>query len=203
MSRRRIVVAGIGLVALAAWVGGAMGKYASDDPEAAGRDFRLSERSGVASALDESQASGIRVTGSLGTGFDCRPMAPPAAAAGKNQLLTRAGERSESDAAPAVALPTAFAFGAARPNPVDRATTLSFDLPVASLVTLETFDLRGRRVIAAQAEELGPGRYQRTWKGLDDGGRALAPGVYLVRIEATALDGRPGLRAVRKLMLLR
>jgi len=203
MSRRGIVVASMGVVALACWCSGAMGKYATDTPDMPGPELRLSARSGIASALEETRAQEIGMTGSLGLGFDCIPMGPAGSRSGRAAILEAGNGRSDAAAPASIPPPTVFAFGAPFPNPVERGTTLSFDLPVSSRVTIETFDLGGRRVAAARPEELGAGRYQRTWNGMDDAGRALPRGIYLVRMQATRPDGHLGLSAVRKLLLLR
>ena len=55
--------------------------------------------------------------------------------------------------------------------------------PLAAPVRLAAFDIAGRhvRLLASGPKEAGP--HQVTWDGLDDGGRRLGPGVYLVRLQ--------------------
>lgn len=79
----------------------------------------------------------------------------------------------------------ALALRAPQPNPARGSVSLSFDLPAAGRVALSVHDVGGRlvRTIAA-GERLASGRHERSWDGRDDGGRAVAPGVYLVRLQA-------------------
>ena len=43
-------------------------------------------------------------------------------------------------------------------------------------------DLRGRRLATLTDEQYSAGRHTVTWHGIDDGGRALPSGTYLVRL---------------------
>jgi hypothetical protein len=72
------------------------------------------------------------------------------------------------------------------PNPFNPATTIRYDLPAASRVSLEVFDILGRRVSVMVNEEQRPGRHTAIF----DGSR-YASGVYLYRIVAVPLDGQP------------
>ncbi|MBK8167172.1 MAG: T9SS type A sorting domain-containing protein [bacterium] len=78
----------------------------------------------------------------------------------------------------------AFAVAAA-PNPCNPRTTITFDLPQAGRATVTVFDARGRRVRRLHHGQLGAGLQALPWTGDDDDGRAVAAGVYLVRV-ATA-----------------
>lgn len=75
-----------------------------------------------------------------------------------------------------------LALHRAVPNPFNPRTTLSFTLPVAGTTRLEIYDLRGRRVRSLVSSSLDAGPHQRLWNGLDDAGRAVASGVYTVRL---------------------
>ncbi len=70
------------------------------------------------------------------------------------------------------------------PNPFNPMTNLQFSLAVEARVSLRIFDARGHLVRTVVAGEvLAAGEHRRRWLGLDDGGRAVASGVYLVLIE--------------------
>jgi hypothetical protein len=76
------------------------------------------------------------------------------------------------------------------PNPCNPRTTVQLDLPLggAGRCELALYDLRGRRVATLHRGPLaGAGPHAFSWDGTDDGGRALASGVYLARAVA---DGR-------------
>jgi hypothetical protein len=71
-----------------------------------------------------------------------------------------------------------LALAGVRPNPATRALAVAFSLPDAAPARLEAFDLLGRRVAAREVGPLGGGSHEVR---LGDG-RALAPGVYLLRL---------------------
>ncbi len=74
---------------------------------------------------------------------------------------------------------------AAGPNPFRAGTRISFAVPRPGRVRLSVHDVRGRRV-ADLWNGPGPaaGRHTVRWDGRDTGGRAVAPGVYFLRLEA-------------------
>lgn len=84
------------------------------------------------------------------------------------------------------------------PNPFNPSTTITYGLPSRSLVRLEIFNLLGQRITALVESEQSGGSHSVVWNAL------VASGVYICRLEATALDN-PANRflQVQKLMLLR
>ncbi len=80
---------------------------------------------------------------------------------------------------PASHLPTEFALAPPAPNPATAEALMRFDLPEATDVTIEVFDLVGRRVTTPMDARLEAGRHSAR---LDAG--ALAAGVYVVRMRA-------------------
>jgi flagellar hook assembly protein FlgD len=51
-------------------------------------------------------------------------------------------------------------------------------------VTLEVFDVGGRRVRVLASETQEAGLHERAWDGTDDGGQVLPAGIYWTRLEA-------------------
>ena len=145
-------------------------------------------------------AAGWPAPGILGLGFDRQPMRAVDDVA---QERVSRSDRPSTTSAAEIAPPLAFAFGQAVPTPFERSTQLSFNLPTTSRIRIESYDVHGREVRGALSEELGPGRYQRTWEAVDESGRTLSPGTYLVRIEASAVSGSQRFTMVRKLLLMR
>jgi endonuclease/exonuclease/phosphatase family metal-dependent hydrolase len=86
-------------------------------------------------------------------------------------------------------LPTAFALLGGAPNPFVASTSIGFDLPRRSLVTIDVFDLAGRRVRALVSAPQPAGRRRVEWDGRDDAARVLPAGVYLVRMRTEGFSG--------------
>jgi hypothetical protein len=92
--------------------------------------------------------------------------------------------------------PLSFALYQNQPNPFGTHTQIHFDLPEASQVRLEIFDLQGRLVRRLVDAHFAAGRWSAEWDGTSDkGGRSLA-GVYFYRIQAGLNRGQ------RRLVLL-
>lgn len=72
-----------------------------------------------------------------------------------------------------------------RPNPFNPRTTIEFELPAASGIRLTVFDMTGklvRRLVDGDRMPAGP--HAVDWDGRNEGGRTVAAGVYLYRLEA-------------------
>ncbi|MBT4497741.1 MAG: hypothetical protein HOC74_08470 [Gemmatimonadetes bacterium] len=80
--------------------------------------------------------------------------------------------------------PAAFILHANMPNPFNPETTIRFELPRASVVKLEVFDVLGQRVRTLVAEALPAGMHQVVWDGRSERGAAVGNGLYLYRLEA-------------------
>ncbi|HMB70945.1 MAG TPA: FlgD immunoglobulin-like domain containing protein [bacterium] len=79
---------------------------------------------------------------------------------------------------------TELSLEPARPNPFGAGISTAFTLPRAGYATLEVFDVRGRRVRRLLRDWMEAGRHAATWDGKNDGGAAVADGVYVLRLEA-------------------
>ncbi|GAB5518697.1 MAG: hypothetical protein RhofKO_09480 [Rhodothermales bacterium] len=77
-----------------------------------------------------------------------------------------------------------FRLEAAYPNPFQARTTLTFAIDTPSTVTLEVFDVLGRRVRTLTNAGYDMGVHRMAWDGTDDAGQPTSPGVYLYRIQA-------------------
>jgi hypothetical protein len=107
-----------------------------------------------------------------------------------------ASTRSTAPVAKSTILPVAFALHQNRPNPFHGSTTIHFDLPFASPVRLEVFDMQGRRVRTLADGAFAAGFQSVPWDQRNSSGRLMKPGVYLYRLQAGAF------RAQRKMVLL-
>lgn len=70
------------------------------------------------------------------------------------------------------------------PNPFSTETTVRFAVPTASPVSLQVFDVTGRKVATLVDRAMDAGAHSVVWNGRDDSGSAVATGVYLVRLQA-------------------
>jgi photosystem II stability/assembly factor-like uncharacterized protein len=68
------------------------------------------------------------------------------------------------------------------PNPFRESTEISFSLGHGSEVSLEIYDLAGRRVRSLESGDMGPGDHRLRWDGRNDAGRRVASGVYFARL---------------------
>lgn len=89
-----------------------------------------------------------------------------------------------SDALEAATVPTTFALHANVPNPFNPETTIRFDLPQASRVALEVYDMLGQKVRTLVDQPLSAGAHQVRWDGRNTAGSSVASGVYFYRIQA-------------------
>ncbi len=64
------------------------------------------------------------------------------------------------------------------PNPFNPSTTIEFDLPSKSLVSLKIFNILGEVVITLMNQELTAGKYRFNWDS-----RQAASGTYFYRLE--------------------
>ncbi|MEZ5066897.1 MAG: S8 family serine peptidase [bacterium] len=88
---------------------------------------------------------------------------------------------------PVTSLPTALALAAPRPNPASGPFSLAFDVPAdAGHVTLDVYDLGGRRVARLVDGSVEAGRHTARWDGQDQTGLSAAAGVYFARLQAGA-----------------
>ena len=89
-------------------------------------------------------------------------------------------------------VPLSFALRPAHPNPFNPTTVISYQLPVASLVKLEIFDISGRWVGNLVNGWRDEGVHQVAWDAA-----GMASGIYFYRIKAGDFS------AVRKVLLIK
>ena len=78
-----------------------------------------------------------------------------------------------------------FALRQNRPNPFSKTTTIQFDLPRESAVSLRIFDVQGRMIRAlAAGGRYGPGTWSLGWDRSTQSGREAPAGVYFYRLNA-------------------
>jgi hypothetical protein len=102
-------------------------------------------------------------------------------------------------AAPSTATPVRIVeLANPHPNPFNPSVEIAFSLWEAGPVSLNIFDVRGRRLRRLLDGAVhAAGQYWYNWDGKDDLGRELPSGVYFCRIEALGTD------ATKKMTLLK
>jgi hypothetical protein len=99
-------------------------------------------------------------------------------------------------------IPEEYALHQNFPNPFNPSTTIKFDLPEASRVTMTVYDVLGRRLFLANGQ-FAAGRYGQLWDGRNSNGIPLASGVYFCRLEAQSLVSQRNLKSVMKMVLMK
>lgn len=124
----------------------------------------------------------LGATAAIGSGFWHASAAAPTGVAADQEL----------------ALPKVFRLHQNSPNPFNPRTSVPFDLPEpATRVTVRVYDVAGRAVATLVNSAMPAGRHSVIWTGDDDGGRAVASGIYYCVLET------PNQRATSKLTLVR
>ncbi|HSQ77010.1 MAG TPA: T9SS type A sorting domain-containing protein, partial [Bacteroidota bacterium] len=95
-------------------------------------------------------------------------------------------------------VPVQFALHQNFPNPFNPSTTIRFDLPAASRVSIVVYDVTGREVASLVQGEYGAGSYSTT---LD--ASQMASGVYFYRMMAFGGNGGAPFVSTNKLLLLK
>ena len=102
------------------------------------------------------------------------------------------------------ALPQGFALGANYPNPFNPSTVIPYQLPTATHVRLDVFNVLGQHVATLVDEERQAGFHAAKWDATDAAGQAMAAGVYFYRLTVSGgqqtermvlIDGQAGIGA--------
>ncbi len=91
-----------------------------------------------------------------------------------------------------------FALETNHPNPFNPTTQISYALPEASVVTLEVFDVSGRKVSVLVKKSQEQGWHYATF----DGG-TLPSGIYIYRISATGMESGKRFTQAKRMLLVK
>ncbi|PJA54891.1 MAG: hypothetical protein CO167_01285, partial [Candidatus Marinimicrobia bacterium CG_4_9_14_3_um_filter_48_9] len=81
-------------------------------------------------------------------------------------------------------IPDVFALHQNYPNPFNPTTTIRYDLPEATDVTIMVYNMLGQRVATLVNSHQNAGYYSLRWNGQTNNGSQIASGIYLYRIQA-------------------
>jgi hypothetical protein len=79
--------------------------------------------------------------------------------------------------------PSEFDLSQNYPNPFNPSTKIEFTLAKSGFVTLQIYDILGRKVRTLVSEELSSGYKSVIWDGKNDDGEAVASGVYFYQLK--------------------
>jgi hypothetical protein len=90
------------------------------------------------------------------------------------------------------------------PNPFNPSTTIQYDLPKQSIVTLKVYSLLGQEVATLVNDNQAAGYHQVVWMGQNNVGKQASSGVYIIRIFAKS-DSKESetFTQVKKMILLK
>lgn len=94
-------------------------------------------------------------------------------------------------------LPTEFLLEASYPNPFNPVTHCNYHIPANTHVRIAVYDALGKEVKVLTDEKHCPGVYSVQWDGTDAHHAAVASGIYILRLDASAYH------AQNKVMLIR
>ena len=81
-------------------------------------------------------------------------------------------------------IPEEFKLEQNYPNPFNATTTIAYQLPIASDVSMKIYNLLGQTVYTQYIIDQRPGYYHYTWQGMDNTGHGLPSGLYIYQIKA-------------------
>lgn len=94
-------------------------------------------------------------------------------------------------------LPVSYSLSQNFPNPFNPTTSIEFSLPHSGYVTMDVFDIRGRKVTTLISEDMAAGVKRVDWDGRDHTGNEVASGVYFYRLRVNEFS------QTRKMLLLK
>ncbi|UCH63940.1 MAG: T9SS type A sorting domain-containing protein [Fidelibacterota bacterium] len=80
--------------------------------------------------------------------------------------------------------PAAFALRGPYPNPFNPVSTIQYDLPQATYVSLTIYNILGREVVRLVDDYMEPGYHYTQWNGRNQLGHSVPSGIYIARLVA-------------------
>jgi uncharacterized delta-60 repeat protein len=92
--------------------------------------------------------------------------------------------------------PVSYFLSQNYPNPFNPTTTIEYQLPKASKVTMKVYDILGREVATLVDDEVKSGYHTATFDGLKH-----ASGIYFVRMTAQGSDAKPYIKTMKIVLM--
>jgi hypothetical protein len=100
-------------------------------------------------------------------------------------------------------LPKEFRLKGIYPNPFNPRTTFEIEIPEASKVEIQIYNISGQRIITIR-RDLSPGVHRISWDAKDGFGQNVSSGIYIYRVVAKRMgDSAPTLNHSGKLIYLK
>lgn len=96
-----------------------------------------------------------------------------------------------------ILLPSEFSLNQNYPNPFNPTTVITYQIPIASYISLKVYNLLGEEVASLYEGLCQPGSYEATFDASE-----LASGVYLYRLQSNQ-DGEHNFGETKKFLLLK
>jgi hypothetical protein len=93
--------------------------------------------------------------------------------------------------------PHSFSLFQNYPNPFNLFTTIRFELPQPTFITIDIYNALGERIRTLVQEQLCAGSWAINWNGTDDNGMEIPSGIYIYRLHTLNYT------ASRKMMLIK
>jgi len=135
--------------------------------------------------FDDFLQTGVSIREKLDTAYDLKLVA------GDEYFVSEMSNKILED------IPAQYLLSQNYPNPFNPITHIDFALPRRSRVNIRVFSLLGKEVITLANEELGYGNHSLIWSGLDQFGKPVATGVYLLKFQTKEII------KTRKMILLK
>ena len=97
----------------------------------------------------------------------------------------------------AISLPNEFSLHQNYPNPFNPFTTIKYDLPERSDVSITVYDISGKEVTQLERRIHEAGQKSIRWDGTNQNGELVSAGMYIYRISAGSFY------SVKKMILLK
>lgn len=100
-------------------------------------------------------------------------------------------------------LPAKYILAQNSPNPFNPVTTIRYQLPEVSNVTIQVFNVRGSHVITLRNSIQGAGYHQIQWNGLDKNGNHVSSGTYFYHLTARSQESAKAYQKTLKMLYVK
>jgi len=98
-------------------------------------------------------------------------------------------------------IPDNYVLSQNYPNPFNPSTSIQYNLPATSDVTLTIYNMMGQKVRSLKSSGALPGTQSFTWNGTNENNERVASGIYIYRLRAVGNDGRTFSKSSKMMMI--